>query len=56
VISLKPEAASMLSLLCVPVCVVLQPTTDNTAHPAVTLHRNIRVVGFINLIWLWLLA
>jgi hypothetical protein len=45
----------MLSLLCVPVCVVLQPTTNNTAHPAVTLHRN-TVVGFISLIWLWVLA
>ena len=47
VMTLKPEATSMLSLCCVVVCVLAQPI-NSAVHPAAILLRKRRVVGFID--------
>src|SRR4030095_15331305 len=46
VITLKPEATSMLSLFCVLVCVPAQ-LSNNAAHPAVIVVRTIYFIGLI---------
>jgi hypothetical protein len=48
VITLKPEATSMLSLFCVLLCVVAHPT-NSAAHAVAILQREIHVFGFIAL-------
>src|SRR5262245_34681299 len=47
VMTLKPEATSMLSLFCVVVCVLAQ-LINSAAQPAAILLRKRRVVDFIN--------
>jgi hypothetical protein len=47
VMTLNPEATSMLSLFCVVLCVLAQ-LINSAAHPAAILLRKIRVVGFID--------
>ena len=47
VMTLNPEATSMLSLFCVVVCVLAQ-LTNSAANPAAMLLRKKRVVGFID--------
>src|SRR5678810_1258639 len=47
VMTLKPEATSMLSLFCVVVCVLAQ-LINSAVHPAAILLRKRRVVGFID--------
>src|SRR5438132_8505916 len=47
VMTLNPEATSMLSLFCVVVCVLAQ-LINSAVHPAAILLRKRRVVGFIN--------
>src|SRR4029077_10648655 len=46
VITLKPDATSMLSRFCVLVCVLAQPT-NSAMHAAAILLRKIRLAGFI---------
>src|SRR6266478_3855730 len=48
VMTLKPEATSMLSLFCVLVCVLAQPN-NNAAHATVIVASKIRLSGFIGL-------
>src|SRR5215813_1526877 len=43
---LKPEAASMLSLFCVLVCVVAQPS-NKAVHAATTLQTRVHLINFI---------
>ena len=49
VMTLNPEATSMLSLFCVVLCVLAQ-LIKTAVHPAAILLRKIRVVGFIEVI------
>jgi hypothetical protein len=49
VITLKPEATSMFSLFCVPVCVVAQPI-NSAVHAAMILLSKICLIGFIGCI------
>src|SRR5580765_7016399 len=52
VMTLNPEATSMLSLFCVVVCVLAQ-LINNAVHPAAILLRKTCVVGFIDGICCW---
>ena len=52
VMTLNPEATSMLSLFCEVLCVLAQ-LTRSAVHPAAMLLRKRRVVGFINSDLLW---
>src|SRR3954465_13460993 len=52
VMTLNPEATSMLSLFCVVVCVLAQ-LINSAVHPAAILLRKIRVVGFIDNVLPW---
>src|SRR5215467_8340311 len=47
VMTLNPEATSMLSLFCVLLCVLAQ-LTNSAAHPTAILLRKKRVVGFMD--------
>ena len=47
VMTLNPEATSMLSLFCVVVCVLAQ-LINTAVHPVAILLRKRRVVGFID--------
>ena len=47
VMTLNPEATSMLSLFCVVLCVLAQ-LTNSAVHPAAILLRTRCIVGFID--------